>query len=187
MNFHTIESAAKRVDKSEQTIRNWMNAPEPLPVTAVGDRVLIREDDLLEHDKRMRGRVGRPRKSNEPSIADAIGGAMPFGAAMGEFSAWIDATYPDGMDEELVLRRRIDKVSAEFGEVMEALEGYTGENPRKGVFDSIDHVMQELLDVALSALGAWEHADGNRGRSAAMLLARLLFVRERVGLEAVPA
>lgn len=109
-----------------------------------------------------------------------------IGRSAARLSAWVDASYPAGMDPELVLRRRVDKVNVEAGEVGQALEGYTGENPRKGVFDTREHVMKELLDVASAALNAWEHMDGNRGRSGAALEAHFDFALNRVGIGAEP-
>lgn len=97
-------------------------------------------------------------------------------------SRWIDASYPDHLDAELVVRRRVGKIGNEFGEVLQALEGATGENPRKGVFDDYEHVGQELLDVAITALGAWEHLTGNTGDSVNALGYKIESILERAGL-----
>lgn len=107
-----------------------------------------------------------------------------IGNSAARFSAWIDDSYPAELDPELVLRRRIGKISNEYGEVVDALEGYTGENPRKGVFDTREHVMKELMDVAFAALGAWEHMDGNIGRSKEALEVHADFLLNRVNLGA---
>jgi NTP pyrophosphatase (non-canonical NTP hydrolase) len=100
-------------------------------------------------------------------------------------SQWIDDSYPDDMPEELVLRRRTGKLMEEAGEVASALGGYTGENPRKGVTHSRDDVMAELLDVAVTALGAWEHMDGNRGHAFFALTLKLdaILLRANLGPE----
>jgi len=60
--FHDVETAARRVGKTERTIRNWL--ADGLPSTGG----IIREDDLLEHDRRMRAKVGRPRKATAEPI-----------------------------------------------------------------------------------------------------------------------
>lgn len=104
------------------------------------------------------------------------------GRAVARLSAWIDGSYPADMHPELVLRRRIDKLMEEVGETGQALGGYTGENPRKGVTHDREDVMGELLDVAVTALGAWEHMDGNRGRSVLHLATKLDGLLVRVGL-----
>jgi NTP pyrophosphatase (non-canonical NTP hydrolase) len=90
------------------------------------------------------------------------------------------------MHPELVLRRRIDKLMEEVGETGQALGGYTGENPRKGVTHTADDVKSELLDVAVTALGAWEHMDGNRGRAGLALAVKLDDLLDRVKLGAEP-
>ncbi|MEX5631694.1 MazG-like family protein [Parafrankia sp. FMc2] len=56
-----------------------------------------------------------------------------------------------GPDEALALR--VVKVAEECGEASAALIGLRGQNPRKG-FSSEQHLVDELLDVALSALVA---------------------------------
>lgn len=93
--------------------------------------------------------------------------------ATGRFSAWIDSTYPDGMQEDLVVHRRVGKVAEEVGEVTAAIGGYFAENPRKGQSHTIDDLQGELLDVAFAALGAWEHLNGNTGAAGTALLTRL--------------
>lgn len=104
--------------------------------------------------------------------------------SVARLSAWIDGSYPVEIDPELHLRRRIDKLMEEVGETGQSLGGYTGENPRKGVTHTREDVMGELLDVAVTALGAWEHMDGNRSRSALALAVKLDALLNRVGLGA---
>lgn len=79
-------------------------------------------------------------------------------------SAWIDgsASY-QGISQEAHRVRRCVKTAEEVGEMVAALYGWIGENPRKGVTHTADDVVRELLDVALAALGAIEHLDGNTG------------------------
>lgn len=90
--------------------------------------------------------------------------------ATGRFSAWLDASYPDDMNVDLVTYRRVGKVIEEVGEVASAVGGYFGENPRKGITHTLDDLQGELLDVAFAALGAWEHLDGNPRLAATALL-----------------
>jgi hypothetical protein len=66
--------------------------------------------------------------------------------------AWLDAEteQPEGM--ELLLR--LMKVSAEAGEVADAVEGVFGHNPRKGFTHTWEDVDAELCDVILTAMVA---------------------------------
>ena len=59
----TRGEAAARVGRSVRTIRAWQAHPERPLRTLLG---LIPEADLLEYDRRMRERVGRPRKAGRP-------------------------------------------------------------------------------------------------------------------------
>jgi NTP pyrophosphatase (non-canonical NTP hydrolase) len=93
-------------------------------------------------------------------------------SAVGQFSTWVDSTYPDALHPHLLIHRRLGKVTEEVGEVTDAIGGYFGENPRKGITHTLDGLQGELLDVAVAALGAWEHLDGNTGRAGTALLNR---------------
>lgn len=97
-------------------------------------------------------------------------------------SQWIDDSYPPYLEEETWIRRRCGKVAAEAGEVIDALDGYFGENPRKGVTHTMDDLIEELLDTAVAALGAVEHLTGNDGQSFDLLHAKILKVLTRAGL-----
>lgn len=72
-------------------------------------------------------------------------------------------------DPEAVTWGRIAKITEESGEVIAAFIGATGQNPRKGVTHTMDDVVEELLDVAVTALGAVEHLTGNKSESMALL------------------
>ena len=88
---------------------------------------------------------------NELTIADA------HRENVRAISRLIDSTYPDDISPELAMRRRTGKVFEEAGEVADAVNGFWGENPRKGVTHTVEDVESELLDVSLAALAAWIH------------------------------
>lgn len=68
-------------------------------------------------------------------------------------TAWLDTNNEYTRDREAL---RIMKVAEEFGEVIQAVIGYTGQNPRKGFTHSREDVVAELADVAITALVAIE-------------------------------
>lgn len=96
-------------------------------------------------------------------------------------SKWIDDSYGD-IDEETALWRRCTKVASESGEVIDALAGMVGENPRKGVTGTSTEVIKELLDVAVAALGAVEHMTGNNGISMSLFHQHLGDTLARAGV-----
>lgn len=101
-------------------------------------------------------------------------------------SRWIDdAPANADRDPEAALWARVGKVGEEFGEAIQALIGATGQNPRKGVTHTLDDVIQELLDVALTALCAVEHMTGNGGRSMIAFDSKISRVYERAGRPAL--
>ncbi|WP_407842163.1 MazG-like family protein (plasmid) [Streptomyces sp. DSM 116496] len=73
-------------------------------------------------------------------------------------SAWIDAAPGNkDRDPEALLWGRVTKVGEESGEVIAALVGATGQNPRKGNSHTLQDVERELLDTAMTALAAVAH------------------------------
>lgn len=95
-------------------------------------------------------------------------------------SRLIDDSYPATLGIEARRWRRCLKTAEEVGELTEALLGAVGENPRKGITHSLGDVRKELLDVALAALGAVAHLDGNKGDPVDDLAGHAQFVRQRL-------
>jgi phage-related baseplate assembly protein len=87
---------------------------------------------------------------------------------LNELSVWIDE-YNQSKDPEALLWSRVAKVSEEAGEAIAALIGATGQNPRKGRTHMLSDVESELLDVAITALGAICHIRRNDDPQAVML------------------
>ncbi|MYZ36941.1 MULTISPECIES: MazG-like family protein [unclassified Streptomyces] len=67
----------------------------------------------------------------------------------------LDEKSGDLSARELILFRVL-KIGEEFGEVAEALHGVNGTNPRKGKSHTMNDVVKELVDVAVTALIALE-------------------------------
>lgn len=101
--------------------------------------------------------------------------------ALVALSEWIDAGNTH-RDPEAITWGRLAKIAEEGGEVIEAFIGATGQNPRKGVTCAMDAVLEELLDVAVTALGAYEHIDAHRGRALGELDSKILRVAARAGI-----
>lgn len=106
--------------------------------------------------------------------------AASLSKVLAEISATVTASYPPGMDSELVLRRRVGKVGNEYGELLEAMEGYTGENPRKGVYATRADIINELLDCASAALCAVEFMSDDQGQSINRLIQRVTMQLKRL-------
>lgn len=98
--------------------------------------------------------------------------------ALVELSEWIDAGNAH-RDPEAVTWGRLAKIAEEGGEVIEAFIGYTSQNPRKGQTHTLAEVKKELLDVAITALGAYEHLSEHDGSALADLDAQILWVKNR--------
>lgn len=108
-----------------------------------------------------------------------------MGFEVARLSRWLDEAQGD-RNPEAITWGRIAKVGEEFGEVVEAFIGATGQNPRKGVTHSMNDVIKENLDVAVTALGNVEHLTGNEGGSLFRLLVHLGRVVERAEQAGMP-
>lgn len=82
-------------------------------------------------------------------------------------------------DPDLLTTARLLKLAEEAGEVANAWLGTTGMNPRKGVTHTRGEVRAELLDVAVTALAAWEHIDGHHGGVMDALSEHVRYLDER--------
>lgn len=104
--------------------------------------------------------------------------------ALAEISHYVNSSYPPSVysNDELTLRRRVGKVNVEAGELADAMEGYTGENPRKGFYATKQDVMKELLDTAAAALAAYEHMNGNNATCMLALNNHVMSNAARLGL-----
>ncbi|MFI9026274.1 MazG-like family protein [Streptomyces sp. NPDC053560] len=90
--------------------------------------------------------------------------------------AWLDseASLPPGTDPRIM---RVLKIGEEFGEVVEAVHGALGANPRKGQSENgWDDVREELCDTAVTTLLALATVTAEPGKA---LDERLRFLVER--------
>lgn len=104
------------------------------------------------------------------------------GRQLAEISAWIDQHNTDSTPRESLMLRTIVKLGEEVGEVAEAVIGCLGQNPRKGVTHSLDDVVAELLDVAVTALGAIESINGNNGTALTLLELKIDAIHRRMAV-----
>lgn len=69
-------------------------------------------------------------------------------------TAWLDTSNPASPHEDSM---RVLKLVEEAGEAAAAYIGMVGQNPRKGVTHTQMDLLNELADVALTALCAMQH------------------------------
>lgn len=104
-----------------------------------------------------------------------------YDATLAALSKWVD-DYNSWRDTETQAWGRVSKIGEEFGEVIQAMIGWTDQNPRKGQTHTIEHVIDELADVAITALGAIEHLTDNQGRARSIVDEKIKAVGDRAGV-----
>lgn len=75
-------------------------------------------------------------------------------ADIADITAWLDESNSAGPHEDSM---RVLKLTEEAGEAAAAYIGMVGQNPRKGVTHTLDDLLNELADVAVTALCAMQH------------------------------
>nr|WP_245653178.1 NUDIX domain-containing protein [Herbidospora sakaeratensis] len=93
---------------------------------------------------------------------------------------WLDRSSPDGPERPLL---RVLKITEEAGEAAEAVIGLLGHNPRKGRTHTRQDVVDELCDVAVTALIALASFSDDPRRDYQAHVAR---VAERAGVTIRP-
>jgi NTP pyrophosphatase (non-canonical NTP hydrolase) len=101
-----------------------------------------------------------------------------------KLSKWIDEHDVNVRKDATaqLYERTVVKLMEEVGETAQALIGMTGQNSRKGFYATRQDVINELLDVALTAMCGVEHLIGNTGHATAMLENHIANVSIRAGI-----
>jgi NTP pyrophosphatase (non-canonical NTP hydrolase) len=108
------------------------------------------------------------------------------GKAVTEIDNWLDSDVPEWYTNEADSGElaqhwaRIAKLTEESGEVVDAFIGWTGQNPRKGMYSSREEVLSEMADVAATAVLAIQHFTKDWRKTEEILWDKLVALRERV-------
>lgn len=72
---------------------------------------------------------------------------------------WLDSAVSQTYQDQPLAQdwARVAKVTEEAGESISALIAFTGQNPRKGVYGTLDDLLGELADVVCTGLFAIQH------------------------------
>jgi NTP pyrophosphatase (non-canonical NTP hydrolase) len=71
-------------------------------------------------------------------------------------------------------------VIEELGEVIRALIGYTGQNPRKKITHSQQEMLDELADTAITALVAMVHFTKNSNEVRQIVMEKIKTIYDRI-------
>jgi hypothetical protein len=95
---------------------------------------------------------------------------------------WLDSAVSEEYIRQPMAQdwARISKVGEEYGEAVQAFIGYTGQNPRKGVINSREEVLEELADTALTAILAIQHFTKNTALTKEIIRNKVKKIEKRV-------
>jgi NTP pyrophosphatase (non-canonical NTP hydrolase) len=102
--------------------------------------------------------------------------------AIGMIDLWLDKSVSADYHNQPLAQDwgRVGKVIEELGEVIRALIGYTGQNPRKGRTHHQVEMLDELADTALTAILGMQHFTKNTSVTRQILRDKLRTIEERV-------
>jgi NTP pyrophosphatase (non-canonical NTP hydrolase) len=126
--------------------------------------------------------AGDPDADEDPGATADCGPGL-F-AAVTAITAWLDGANPTSPHEDSM---RVLKLVEEAGEAGAAYIGMVGQNPRKGVTHTRDDLLDELADVAITALCAIEHFTQDPEETRDVVMAKTADIIERVPQLAAPA
>lgn len=88
---------------------------------------------------------------------------------------WLDSEVAPGYQEQPLAQdwARVTKAGEEVGEAIDALIGFTGQNPRKGTYGSLDDLLKELGDIAMTGMFAIQHFTKDTAWTASVIGAAL--------------
>lgn len=101
-------------------------------------------------------------------------------ADIAAITGWLDDSNPTGPHEDSM---RVLKLVEESGEAAAAYIGMVGQNPRKGVTHTRADLLNELADVAITALCAMQHFTQNAEMTRDMLLGKISRIISRSDIQ----
>lgn len=96
-----------------------------------------------------------------------------------DITAWLDTSNPASPHEDAM---RVMKLMEEAGEAAAAYVGVTGQNPRKRVTHTMDDLLKELADVAITALCAMHHFTQDEAVTRGYMAAKIDEIIKRAGI-----
>ncbi len=102
--------------------------------------------------------------------------------AVERIDAWLDAHAGLRYQDQPLSQdwARLSKVAEELGEAISAFIGVTGQNPRKGVTGTMGDVLDELADVAFTAIFCAQHFTKDTQETRDILRRKLAKIETRV-------
>jgi NTP pyrophosphatase (non-canonical NTP hydrolase) len=102
--------------------------------------------------------------------------------ALTEVDRWLDNDVPGEYREQPLAQdwARISKVIEELGEAVNAMIGFTGQNPRKGTTHTRDDMLYELADVTMTSVLAILHFTKNDAEAREILRRKQEFIYRRM-------
>lgn len=99
--------------------------------------------------------------------------------SIGAVTDWLDTSNLNTPHEDSM---RVLKLVEEAGEAAAAYIGMVGQNPRKGVTHTREQFLDELADVAITALCAIQHFTGNEAETSMTVSRKLVAMLDRIGI-----
>lgn len=101
-----------------------------------------------------------------------------------KFDQWLDDNVADEYKEQPLAQdwARVSKVIEELGETIQCLIGMTGQNPRKGVVNTLDDMLDEMADTIITGILCIQHYTKDEDETQAVILDRWAYRKQKIGL-----
>jgi NTP pyrophosphatase (non-canonical NTP hydrolase) len=102
--------------------------------------------------------------------------------SISKIDRWLDSAVSDTYIHQPLAQdwARVGKVIEELGEVIRALIGFTGQNPRKGITHSRQEMLDELADTAITGILGMQHFTKDASETRQILQEKLKAIENRV-------
>lgn len=101
---------------------------------------------------------------------------------LGQIDAWLDDAVSPAYKAQPLAQdwARLSKIGEELGEAIDAFILHTGQNPRKPQADAMDEVLNELADVACTAILCMLHFTKDESKAGAVLVDKVQSIGRRM-------
>jgi hypothetical protein len=105
-------------------------------------------------------------------------------AGIAKMDAWLDDNVSDEYKRQPLAQdwARVCKVAEELGETIQKLIGATGQNPRKGIVNDMDDMLDEMADTLITGILCIQHFTKDADQTMTLIQDRWIYRKIKAGI-----